>query len=66
MRNNEFNETVKTDDKRRISISNSDRYNPDLFDIKICLNGWQSTTVTVDREMLGWLSDAIKKHFDVG
>ena len=54
-------ETVKTDGKRRIIVSDA-QYAEEGFDVSVCRNGYQSTVATMDKEMLIWLRDAITEH----
>lgn len=54
-------ETSRTDGKRRICIADED-YGDGCFDVKVCRNGYQVTVVTMDKEMLLWLKDAISEH----
>lgn len=54
-------ETVKTDGKRRISIAAASMPQ-EGFNVSVCRNGWQTTVVTLDQEMLMWLRDAITEH----
>lgn len=52
---------VKTDGKKEIIVSQS-RYASDELEISICRNGFQSTVVSIDEEMLQWLHDAIAEY----
>jgi hypothetical protein len=56
-------ETVKTDGERRIIVRDA-RYPEEGFDVSVCLNGYQSTIVSMDKEMLLWLKEAITEHVD--
>ena len=56
-------ETVKTDGKRKIIVKPA-HYSEEGFDVSVCINGFQSTIVTMDEEMLGWLKDAITEHLN--
>jgi len=52
---------VKTDGKRLISLSKDKWTEHDMFDLSICKNGWQSTTIGIDKEMVYWLHEATKE-----
>lgn len=54
-------ETSRTDGKRSICISDED-YDYGGFDVQVCRNGYQTTIVTMDKEMLIWLKHAIVEH----
>lgn len=56
-------EIFKTDGKRRVAISDED-YVFGGIDIKVCRNGWQTTVVTIDKEMLSWLKDVITEYLE--
>ena len=55
-----WKETSRIDGKRTIKIVNTD-YG---IDVHVCRNGFQTTIVTMDREMLLWLRDAIVEHLE--
>lgn len=52
---------MRTDGIKSVSVEKSERAKRDSYDLTICKNGWQSVSVEVDREMLNWLSEIIKK-----
>ena len=58
---NTMKNTVKTDGNRTVEVRPA-KYATEGFDVSICRNGWQSTVVTMDREMLLWLRDAITEQ----
>ena len=52
---------IKTDGKRKVTVWPA-YYASEGFDVGICRNGYQTTVVTMDREMLAWLRDAITEQ----
>ncbi|MCK7581041.1 MAG: hypothetical protein MZV65_39560 [Chromatiales bacterium] len=55
-------EITKTDGTRSISVSKS-RYSG--IDIAVCLNGWQTTVVRIDDDMLQWMVDAVAEFAEL-
>ena len=42
--------------KRSVSLEPGDR-NGTRFNLSVCKNGWQTTVVEIDRDMVYWLGD---------
>lgn len=54
---------TKTDGKRSIGIGKI--YSKDGVDLSFCRNGFQTTVVKVDRDMLPWLIDAVYEYLEI-
>lgn len=50
---------TKKSGKKEVSLSDEKWADP--FDLSICRNGWQSTSIAVDHEMLLMLREIIKE-----
>jgi hypothetical protein len=50
-----------SDGKRSIIVETSDDFT-DEVDIHICRNGFQTTVITVDPEMLVWVRDCCNRY----
>ena len=57
------NEMMRSDGKRRISVNPASMSSDDV-DVTVCRNGVQSTVITMDVEMLGWLQTAISEYLE--
>ena len=53
-----------TDGKRSVTFSPS-TWGDTYVELSICRNGWQTTTVEIDRDMVVWLRDMAEEfhHF---
>jgi hypothetical protein len=58
------NPIIKTDGKREIIVK--DGFHGHGIDLHVCTNGFQTTIVNMDNDMLSWLRESIDEYLSQG
>lgn len=54
---------TKTDGKKKLTIETAEY--EEAIELGVCRNGYQTTVVTIDFEMIDWLKDALEEYSNV-